>query len=94
MLLFVLLQMLDFATTVVGLRLGADEASPFVRLLMHFGPIVGLLLSKLLAVVLAVVCIAFGHWRVLRLANCWYSALCVWNIGVIGATHYVHSSLN
>ena len=31
---FVYLQLLDLLTTLLGLRLGAVEASPFVRLLM------------------------------------------------------------
>lgn len=91
MLLFVLLQMLDFATTLVGFRLGAEEASPFVRLLMYFGPITGVVLSKVLALTLGVSCFAFGRSRVLRLANYWYTVLCIWNVGVIGVS--LHASL-
>ena len=38
---FVYLQVLDLLTTLVGLKFGVGEASPFVRLLMNWGPAVG-----------------------------------------------------
>ena len=34
---FVYLQLLDLLTTLVGIRVGAAEASPFVRMMMHVG---------------------------------------------------------
>jgi len=36
--IFVYLQLLDLLTTLLGFRVGAAEASPFVRLLMHVAP--------------------------------------------------------
>ena len=35
---FIYLQLLDLLTTLLGFRLGAAEASPFIRLMMHAGP--------------------------------------------------------
>lgn len=81
--LFVFLQVLDFATTLVGFRVGAGEASPFIRTLLHFGPAVGVALSKVVALGLAGICIWMKKDRILRLINCWYAGLVVWNVGVI-----------
>ena len=39
--IFLYLQVLDFLTTLIGFKLGAAEMSPFVRYLLHFGPIAG-----------------------------------------------------
>jgi hypothetical protein len=39
--IFVYLQLLDLLTTLLGFRLGAAEASPFIRLMMHVGPATG-----------------------------------------------------
>ncbi len=46
---FIYLQLLDFITTLIGMRLGLGEASPFIRWLMHVGPAAGLAVSKLVA---------------------------------------------
>ena len=51
--MFLYLQVLDFFTTLIGFKLGLAEASPFIRALLHFGPVVALLLSKAAALVLA-----------------------------------------
>ena len=47
--LFLCLQVLDLLTTLVGLRLGLQEVSPFVRHLMRVHPAVGPVASKLIA---------------------------------------------
>jgi hypothetical protein len=46
---FLYLQLLDLLTTLLGFRLGAAEASPFIRLIMHAGPVTGVIASKVLA---------------------------------------------
>ena len=38
---FVGLQLLDLLTTLLGFKLGAAEASPFIRMLMNAGPTAG-----------------------------------------------------
>ena len=46
--IFIYLQLLDLLTTLVGFKLGAGEASPFIRVLMHAGPATGVIVSKVL----------------------------------------------
>lgn len=84
-LVFVCLQALDLISTLVGLRLGASEGSPFVCMLMHAGPATGVVMSKLLALALGGVCIHFQKHHVLRWAVYWYAALVIWNLLVIFA---------
>lgn len=84
---FILLQLMDYFTTLIGLRLGASEASPFVRCLMTFGPAAGVGLSKLLALALAGICIWRRKVYLVKWVNCWYVALVVWNVGVILTVH-------
>jgi hypothetical protein len=82
--LFLYLQLLDVATTLVGFRMGLAEASPFVNWLTQFGPILGLVLSKVLAVGLLTLCITLHRPRVIRWAAYWYIALLAWNLFAIG----------
>jgi hypothetical protein len=81
--IFVYLQLLDLLTTLVGLKLGAAEASPFIRLLMHAGPTTGVALSKVLALALGGVCIYAKKHRLIVWASYWYGGLVVWNLMVM-----------
>jgi hypothetical protein len=81
--IFIYLQLLDFITTVLGFRLGASEASPFIRLLSYFGPSMGVALSKVVALALGAVCVWLKKDRILSWINYWYAALVVWNLYVI-----------
>jgi len=83
---FLYLQLLDFLTTVLGLRLGLGEASPFVRLLTQMGPALGIALSKCVAVALFAICVWFNRIRVIRLINYWYAALAAWNLCLLVLT--------
>jgi hypothetical protein len=80
---FVYLQLLDLLTTLLGLRLGAGEASPFVRLLMHAGPAVGLGVSKILALALGGFCVYTRRLGLIRLASYWYGGLVTWNLIIL-----------
>ncbi len=80
---FLYLQLLDLLTTLVGFRLGASEASPFIRALMQLGPELGVLLSKLAAVGLGALCIALRKAHLIRWICYWYAALVVWNLSVM-----------
>src|SRR6266568_4076463 len=51
--IFLYLQVLDFLTTLLGFKMGAAEMSPFVRALIHFGPIAGVAASKIVALAMA-----------------------------------------
>ena len=81
--IFLYLQVLDFFTTLIGFKMGLAEASPFIRLLMEFGPVVGLLLSKVAALVLAGACIAMQKHHLLRWISYWYAGLIAWNLCTI-----------
>ena len=80
---FVYLQVLDFITTVLGFRLGAAEASPFIRTLVHFGPTIAVALSKALALLLGAVCVWSKKAHLLGWINYWYAGLVVWNLCII-----------
>jgi hypothetical protein len=80
---FIYLQALDLITTLIGFRLGASEASPFIRVLMHVGPVAGVALSKALALGFGALCVYWKRQRLIRLATYWYSALVLWNLLVI-----------
>lgn len=81
--IFLYLQVLDVLTTLVGLKLGAAEANPFIRWMMHWHPGGAIVASKLVALGLAGLCIWSGRHRVLRRISYWYASLVVWNLGVI-----------
>lgn len=81
--IFLYLQLLDFMTTLIGMRLGLSEASPFIRQLMQVGPSAGLALSKVVAFGLCGVCIWLNRRHVVRWINYWYAALVVWNMVLI-----------
>ena len=80
---FIYLQVLDLLTTLVGFKLGASEASPFIRMLMHVGPAAGVALSKVIALGLAGLCVYLKKQHLIRWASYWYGALVVWNLMVM-----------
>lgn len=80
---FIYLQLLDLLTTLLGFRVGAAEASPFIRMLMHAGPAVGVIASKAVALGLGALCVRSGKMHVIRWATYWYGALVVWNLMVM-----------
>jgi len=80
---FVYLQLLDLLTTLVGIRIGAAEASPFIRVLMHAGPAVGVFASKVLALGIGAVCVAVNKGHLIRWISYWYGGLIVWNLMVM-----------
>lgn len=84
--IFLYLQILDFLTTLVGFKMGAAEMSPFVRALIHFGPIAGVAVSKVVALAMAGLCVWLNKPRLIRWVTYWYAALVVWNICVILAS--------
>ena len=90
--IFIYLQLLDLLTTLVGFKLGASEASPFIRLLMHAGPAVGVMASKLLSLGLGAICVYYKKNHLIRWASYWYGGLVVWNLMVLLAApgHLIH----
>jgi hypothetical protein len=70
-------------TTWLGFRVGLVEASPFVRLLMHSGPLAGVMMSKVVALLLGAICVWRRRYQVIHLINYWYAGLAVWNLSLI-----------
>jgi hypothetical protein len=81
--IFIYLQLLDLLTTLVGFKLGAAEASPFIRALMHAGPVTGVAISKLVALGLGGLCVYLKKHHLIRWASYWYGGLVVWNLMIM-----------
>lgn len=77
---FFYLQALDFLTTLIGLKLGIHEVSPFIRSLLHYGPTLAVAASKMAALLLAAACIKLNRSYLLRYANYWFAGVVVWNL--------------
>lgn len=81
---FVYLQLLDFLTTMIGLRLGLSEASPSIRPFIEpLGMALAVGISKVIAFALAGICLATGRNHLIRLINYWFATLVVWNMMLI-----------
>jgi hypothetical protein len=86
---FLYLQILDVLTTLIGFSLGNAEASPFIRLLIRWGPVAGLAASKLFAAGLVLLCYRLNRTALIRWINYWYAAIVVWNLYTI--LRFLHS---
>jgi hypothetical protein len=76
---FVGLQLLDLLTTLAAFHAGAFEVNPLVaRLTVQFGRLGGVLMSKVIAVA-----IAMGVRRLVWVVNLFYAGVVGWNIGVL-----------
>ncbi|HTP34874.1 MAG TPA: DUF5658 family protein [Candidatus Acidoferrales bacterium] len=80
---FLILQVLDILTTLLGLQLGAREASLFIGRLMQVGPVAALLIAKLFAVLLVSLAMKFRRPRVVVFLNYWFAAIVSWNLVMI-----------
>jgi len=80
---FIYLQLLDLLTTLVGFKIGATEASPFIRVLMHSGPAMGVALSKVLALGIGGLCVYSNRTNLMKWITYWYGGLVVWNLMVM-----------
>jgi hypothetical protein len=84
--IFIYLQVLDFLTTLVGFKIGASEASPFIVKLIHASsPAVGVAASKFVALGIGALCLAMNRARLVGWINYWYAGVVVWNLGIIFA---------
>jgi hypothetical protein len=85
---FLYLQILDFFTTLIGFKFGLSEASPFIRSLLQFGPLLALVISKSVALALAGVCIGLHKTHLIRWISYWYAGLIAWNlVSILAGAH-------
>src|SRR5215471_8659164 len=80
---FVVLQVLDILTTLLGLEMGAREASLFLSRLMQVGPVAALLIAKLFAALLVAAAFRFRRPRVVVFLNYWFLVVVAWNLLMI-----------
>jgi hypothetical protein len=81
---FLYLQLLDLLTTLVGFKLGASEASPFIAKLIHAtSPAIGLAASKVVGLGIGGLCVAMNRARLVGWINYWYAGVVVWNLFII-----------
>jgi len=80
---FAALQVLDLLTTLAAFHVGASEANPFVtHLTVQFGRFRGVLISKIIAVA-----IAMGVRRLVWVVNLFYSLVVGWNVVVMASLY-------
>jgi hypothetical protein len=74
---------LDVLTTLMGLQMGAQEASIFIGRLMQVGPVAALLIAKLFAVLLVAAALQFKRPRLVVFLNYWFAIVVSWNLALI-----------
>lgn len=83
---FVLLQVLDVATTLIGLHIGGSELNPLIATLMRVTePTIALMVAKSVGFGLGGYFIWRQKTRLIRRINIFFAALVTWNIIVIVA---------
>jgi hypothetical protein len=80
---FMYFQIVDLLTTLLGLKLGLDELSPFIRVFLRFGPVIAVIASKLVALLLCGLCLWLNKSHLIRKINYLYAAVLVWNLGLL-----------
>jgi hypothetical protein len=80
---FMVLQLLDILTTLLGLEMGAREGSMFLGRLMRAGPVAALLIAKIIAVLLVAAAMKFKRPRVVVFLNYWFAVVVSWNLGIL-----------
>jgi Domain of unknown function (DUF5658) len=82
--IFIYLQLLDFLTTMVGFKVGASEASPFIAKLIHASsPAIGVAASKVVGLGIGGLCLFLNRARLVGWINYWYAGVIVWNMFII-----------
>jgi hypothetical protein len=82
-LIFIFLQLADFATTMLALHMGGVEKNSLVSHFMVIGSLQGLILSKVILLGIAVVAVRLRKHSVLRWANVIFGGVVLWNLVVI-----------
>jgi hypothetical protein len=73
-------------TTLLGLQMGAREASLFLGNLMKIGPVAALLIAKIMAALLVAAALKYKKPRLVVFLNYWFAAVVTWNLGTILTT--------
>lgn len=81
--IFVILQFLDFLSTIICFQLGAAEENPMVIFIQHIGPVWGVVLAKLLVLGVLALVIRIKKLKAVTKANYLYGAVIAININAI-----------
>jgi hypothetical protein len=90
---FIYLQILDALTTVAFMMHGLNEMNPLVKWAMReaANPLGGLFLLKAVAVAVAVVCVSYSRYGLLRKVNVFFALLVAYNmVALILAAPVLH----
>jgi len=90
LLCFIVLQCLDFFTTLVFLNRGLEEGNPMVTWVLSHAdsPWFGLVVTKLLAAFIGQYLYRSGRITLLRRANLGFSLVVSWNLFAIAAVYF------
>jgi Domain of unknown function (DUF5658) len=79
---FVYLQLLDVLTTIAFMMHKVQEVNPLIKWAMResLHPLLGLVLIKVAAILLAVLCVASSRYGVLRKINIFFAVLVAYNV--------------
>lgn len=82
---FIYLQLLDVLTTIAFMMHKVEEMNPLIKWAMResFNPLMGLVLVKVAAVMLAVLCVASSRYSVLRKVNVFFALVVAYNVVVL-----------
>lgn len=83
LLVFLLLQAADFATTLAIIAFGGSEKNPLVIHMMALGSIKGLVAAKALSVAIGTAAALAGKDRGIRVVNFIFVGVVVWNMSII-----------
>lgn len=83
LLIFLLLQAADFATTIAIISFGGVEKNPLIVHMMALGSIQGLVVAKLLSSAIGTAAALAGKNRGIRIVNIVFVGVVVWNISII-----------
>ncbi len=86
--IFIYLQLLDFLTTLVGFKLGASEASPFIVKLIQLtsSPALSVAASKVVGLGLGGLCVALNRSRLIGWINYWYAGVIICKICLLSSS--------
>ncbi len=79
---FIYLQILDALTTIAFMMHGLDEVNPVIKWAMResFNPLGGLFLVKAASVLVAVLCVSYSRYAVLRKVNFFFALVVAYNM--------------
>lgn len=90
---FIYLQILDALTTVAFMMHGLNELNPVIKWAMReaSNPLGGLVLVKAVSVLVAIVCVSYSRYGVLRKVNVFFALLVAYNmVALILAAPVLH----